>query len=140
MTRPTTFNELPRSDRQGYQAFTINSDVLLRLPIKVAAALLNLAQAADEATGLEVDEGRENWRSVGTATFRVPLTEDERKTRITNAQRAWDRYSEQYETVTSGGKLDGYVWRWGLDKWARDEGREPIDWDAYDAMYGNEEN
>ena len=46
MTRPTTFDDLPESDRQGHLAFTINSDTLLRLPVKVAAALLNLAQAA----------------------------------------------------------------------------------------------
>ncbi len=140
MTRPTTFNDLPESDRRGYTAFTINSDMLMRLPIKVAAVLLNLAQAADEATGLEVDEGRENWRTADTGTFRVPLTEDEKEGRLRNAQRAWDNSSAQYETVTSGGKLVGYVWRWSLDKWAENEGRESIDWDAYDAKYGNEEN
>lgn len=126
MSKPTSFDDLDYHQKQGPLAFTINTETVLRMPHKVAAALLALADAVDGAVGLIPEEGP-GWRTDSGVTFRCTLTDEEKEQRLTRAQERWDLMAEMYEKAARSEKA-GYVSKYAVDQWAKDEGREPIDW------------
>lgn len=130
MSKPTCFDDLDDYEKQGPLAFTINTETILRMPHKVAAALLNLADAADGAVGLTPEEGT-GWRTDSGVTFRCTLTDEEKEQNLTRAQERWDLTAEMYEKAARSEK-GGYVSKYGVNQWAKDEGREPIDWSYLD--------
>lgn len=130
MAKPTKFEDLPESEQHGPIAFTINTDMILRMPHKVAAALLNLADAADGAVGLIAEEG-EGWRNEASVTFRCVITDEEKAAALVHAQRQWEYKAQQYDEARLR-KPNLYYSQWAVDRWAKDEGREPIDWSFLD--------
>ena len=121
MTRPTTHDDLPDYRRQGHLVAHIPSDYVTRWPSLGQHLLAALAEA--DRLGLT---------RAGDGRIEIPLTDKELDDALKSAQRSWDTSAEWYATARDGGEVETWK-RNSIDNWARQEGRDPIDWDAFES-------
>lgn len=131
MTRPETIEDIPDYRREDHTFIQVDPQ-FLTTDIAVGAAMLNLIAAARASEIFEVSED-------GEFKVTVPLTDKEIETRVKDAQRSWDYDAERYEKACTGQEVPDYF-RNSINIWAKDEGRDTIDWDEYDAFRSREEN
>ena len=126
MSRPETINDLP-AEKTTAPAVTIHN---VSVPVLTADDLRSLAGLGDSSLECRVQDD-------GSVVYMRHLTVSELKRVLLREQDMWDWLSGLYSRARGGEVLDS--WRQGLvDKYARAEGLDPIDWDALDAAKGGE--
>lgn len=128
MARPTKFEDLADRDQQGRTVATFDPTLFLSLPRKALIRVLKTLESLDAcaADGLldkdgEIDSGED-------IVYRLRPTAVDRKRKLRNAQDSWDRHKELYEqALASPSSVPTYM-RWGVEGWAKNEGKPAIQW------------
>lgn len=120
MSRPEGYDDLPDYQREGHLIARIPSDHITRYPSLGMHLLAAIAEA--DRLGLVINDDR----------IEVPPTDEELDAALAQQQRSWDTAHEWYAAAVNGDEVETWK-RNTVNNWARKEGRDPIDWDAYDA-------
>lgn len=130
MSRPETINDLP-AEKTTAPAVTIHN---VSVPVLTADDLRSLAGLVE---GLGDSSLECRVQDDGSVVYMRHLTVSELKRVLLREQDTWDWLSGLYSRARGGEVLDS--WRQGLvDKYARAEGLDPIDWDALDEAEAEE--
>lgn len=128
MSRPTRFEDLSEYDRQGPEIARIDYAYLMSLPRRTIVRLLKVTEALDQgvASGLLDKEGDQEQND--TVTYRLRPTAKDRERKLRAAQGQWDGLKERYEqALEDPGSIPEWC-RYGVARWAKEEGLPAPDW------------
>lgn len=131
MSRPETIEHLPESERFT-PVVTVCSVDLLHIDGDALRGLAQIYDLLEESTWLSAQAVDDDH--VAYVRRRSPR---EMRETLSEAQCNWDWRQGLYERAAAGEVLDAWR-RHHVDRHARAEGLDPIDWDALDAAKGGE--
>ncbi|WP_172193583.1 DUF7432 family protein [Actinomyces faecalis] len=126
MSRPETITDLPVKDRIA-PVVTIHATDVAALDGEALRSLSDVRAMLDSTCWLKPWPGED-----GGTVFRRLMTPAEERDVLSDAQDRWDWRQGWYERAAAGEVVDGWI-RYFVDRHARAEGLDPIDWDALDA-------
>ena len=129
MSRPTAFEDLSPYDQRGQEVASIDYATLFSLSWKTIVRVLK----ASEALNREVEDGRlvkeGEAAKNDTVSYKLQLTDEEREQKLLAEQRRWDALKARYEDALTDPDSVPQWARYGVNLWAKEEGKPAIDWE-----------
>lgn len=128
MSRPTAFEDLSPYDQRGPEVASIDYTTLFSLSRKTIVRVLKASEALDQEVedGNLVKEG--DAKKNDTVSYRLCVAEEEREQKLLTEQRRWDAFKARYEEALTDPDSVPQWSRYGVNLWAKEEGKPAIDW------------